>query len=383
MKKILTPSDLNIHSPERELIRNSLWNRSSIGRPAIKIRPFAQTINAVKERYEFEIQEPDHRPEKWTPQWRQSLLDILAGIFTLYKMPGDGCPAIETPRFLHRQSQGIADIFGALIESQPDGNEYVYPLAPDPVAIRAIEPKPIESSCYWQAVEWIRYARHATQCLLPMRMPVMTGPLDTANYLLGTTVVMEWVYTEPNTLHNLLGKITTVIIGMLTSLKQAAGRSVCPHHFYCPCGGFDLCSEVRSIISKEIYNEFEAPYLRRIGEACGSYGIHSCGNWERTVESMASDPHLVAMNGQSKENDVPTLCRLVGGRFMLSIKPSSNLHERYLWNNREEFLRHIIETVPDSQPFETDMPEDEVPFWLKCYQETHGKPFDLLPPLCS
>lgn len=381
MKQSLAPSDLSLSSPEREKIWDKLWRRTSIGRPALMVSPSVKRKEAVKQRYDFEIQEPDPLPEKWSPKWRDALVDALAGMRAAHEMPGDYYPAIPVPRFVHRQSQGIADIFAARVESQSDGNEYVHPLTPDPGAIRAIIPKPIESSCYWQAVEWTRYARRATQFLLPVRTPVMTGPIDTANYLLGTTMTMEWVYTETEVLHSLLGKITDVIIRMLTSLRQAADQCVCPGHFTCTRGGFDLCSEVRSIISKEIYEEFEAPYLRKIGEACGCYGVHSCGNWERTVVSALADPNLVAMNGQSKENDIATLCRLADGKLLLSIKNSANLHERFLWKTRAEFMRHIIEVVPDNQPFETGIAEDEVPLWMDCYRKMRGKPFELLTPL--
>lgn len=383
MKQPLTPSDLNRSLPEKEMIWDNLWRRTSIGRPAIAITPSAKKIDACKERYDFQIQEPGCLPIKWVPAWREMLLDALRSIRVAQEMPGDACPAIGVPRCVHRQSQGMADIFGVVVECQPDGNEYPYPLKPDPGAIRDIDPKPLESSSYWLAVEWTRYARQATGGLLPFRMPVMTGPIDMANYVLGTTVLMEWIYTEPDTLHGLLGKITGVIIGMLNSLKEAAGGLICSHHFACARGGFDLCSEVRSLISREMYAEFEAPYLRRIGEHCGAYGVHSCGNWERTVASALSDPYLVAMNGQSRENDLATLGRLADGKLLLSINSSANIHERFLWKTREEFLRHVIETVPPGQPFETVIAEEELPFWLDCYHKIHGRHFDLPAPACS
>ncbi|MEK9137750.1 MAG: uroporphyrinogen decarboxylase family protein, partial [Bacteroidota bacterium] len=73
--------------------------------------------------------------------------------------------------------------------------------------------------------------------------PVMTGPFDTVNYLLGTTTLMEWVYTEPLVVHGLLDKVTAVIIerpvgtylhiallGLATSLiPRQSHRRVCSH----------------------------------------------------------------------------------------------------------------------------------------------------------
>jgi hypothetical protein len=113
----------------------------------------------------------------------------------------------------HGQSQGICDLLGASVARQPGGNFFVHPVAGDTAAVDRIRPRPLRESMYWGAVEWIRHARHATQGQFPFRNPVMVGP-------------------------------------------------------------FDLCSECRSLVAAAMFEEFDAPYLRRIGQALGPYGIH-------------------------------------------------------------------------------------------------------------
>lgn len=102
MKTALIPSDLSRSSPEREVILDNLWRRTSIGRPAVAITPSAKKIDSVKARYEFEIHEPDCLPVKWNSGWREALLNALADMRAAQEMPGDYYPAIPVPRFVHR-----------------------------------------------------------------------------------------------------------------------------------------------------------------------------------------------------------------------------------------------------------------------------------------
>ena len=354
---------------------DSLWKGESIGRIAVAVTPGSESAQRILERHPIDLDDTGYMPENWTEQWREALLSELQGMLVRIHFPGDQCPAISVPRFVHGQSQGITDIFGAHPEEQADGLYYAHPLKSDVKLVDDISVRDLDTSMYWGAVEWIKYARSATGGKVPFRNPVMTGPLDTAGYLLGMTTLLEWVYTEPDTVHRLLAKITDVIIRMLAALREAAGGILYPNCLTCMRGGFDLCSEVRSIISPAIYEEFEAPYLLQIGEQLGDFGIHSCGSWERTIPSVLANPYIRAMNGQIRENDLETLCRLADGKIALSIGPSVNLDPRYTWLDMESYYRHILETVPDDQPFELSIPEEDIPLWIHLHKELRGKDF--------
>jgi hypothetical protein len=307
--------------------------------------------------------EAESRPAGWTPEWPKALVDGATRFLAARQLPGSWTPALGVPRFVHGQSQGICDLFGAKVQRQNDGNYYVHPLSPTPRQVDLVEPMALTRSMYWGAVEWTRYAHSASRGTLPFRNPVMTGPFDTANYLLGTTVLMEWVYTEPGVLHRLLDKITDVTIGMMGALQQAAGGVLHGDALSCMRHAFCLCSECRSLVSAAIFEEFDAPYLARIGRALGPYGIHACGSWERTVPISLRDPHLRAMNGQVRENDLATLCRCARGRIVLSIGRSVNVHTEFIWPDMRSFLAYILESVPKEQPLEISLSEGEMDLW--------------------
>ncbi len=362
------------HLPD-DLVRWSAGGAAGpIANVAVTVRSSGERMAAAREEALGSI--PDERrarPPGWTPKWREALLDGISRIVAGRQLPGAWVPALSVPRFVHGQSQGICDVFGAKVEAQPDGNYFVHPLPGAAQAVRRIRPQPVEMSRYWGAVQWIRYARTASRGRFPFRNPVMVGPLDMASYLLGATRLMEWIYTEPSATHALLQKTTDVIVGMYVSLKDAAGGVMHAAHFGCLSNAVDLCSECRSLVSADVFEEFDAPCLRRIGEALGPYAIHSCGSWERTIPCSLRDPNLKGMNGQVRENDLRKLCVLADGRVLLSIGPSANLPERFTWSDRESFFRYVLSTAPEHQPIEVSIHESEIEVFTRVYRDTRGR----------
>ncbi|MHB9070863.1 MAG: uroporphyrinogen decarboxylase family protein [Sedimentisphaerales bacterium] len=346
------------------------------GRIAVAVKPGKERLAQVREIVNGVLCDDScFRPSRWTPRWREALIDEISLAVAAMQLPGDFFPALEPPRRLHGQGQGLCEVFGCRVEPQKDEDElyFAYPLPAVPAEIDAIQPRPLETSIYYNAVEWIRYARQATGGHLPFRNAVMTSPFDMAMLLLGTTVLMEWVYTEHQTLHRLLHKITPVIIDTVRTLREAAGGILHGGIYYCIKNIFDLCSECRSLVSAEIFEEFEAPYLRMIGEQLGIYGIHSCGGWERTIPSALLDTNLRAMHGQIRENNLAKLCQLMNGRKILAIGESINLDERFTWPNRESWMGHVLETIPDNQPAEIAINEDEIDLWNTLFRQIKGK----------
>jgi len=352
------------------------WDARQTGRPqggmAVAVGPGKERIERVQQGIpDLLADETTVRPARWTPPWRESLSGGIAHLLAAQQLPGAWFPALSVPRFVHGQSQGICDLFGARVELREDGNYFAHPLRPEPAAIDAIEPRPLDTSIYWGAVEWLTYARAATGGRFAFRNSVMTGPFDTVNYLLGTTVLMEWVYTEPAVVHRLLDKVTEVIIAMLGVLQKAAGGVLHGDALGCMCNAYCLCSECRSLVSVGIYEEFEAPCLARIGQRCGPYGIHSCGSWERTVPVARRDPNLRAMNGHVRENDLALLCELARGDIVLSIGRSQNVHDRHTWPDLRSFLSHVLRTTPADQPLEITLAEEDLELWHELSADIH------------
>lgn len=174
----------------------------------------------------------------------------------------------------------------------------------------------------------------------------------------------------PTISHRLLDKITTVIETMIGHLQRAADGAVHSLHLSCTRGGHDFASECRSLISRSMYEKFEAPYLARLGRQLGPYSIHSCGAWERTIPSALADPNLRAMNGQLRENDLAELCAQAQNRVLLSVAPSQNLPSKYTWPDSASFYEFVLKTTPPSQPLEIRINESEIGLWNELCRKT-------------
>ena len=167
---------------------------------------------------------------------------------------------------------------------------------------------------------------------------------------LGTMTLMKWVYDEPKALHRLLDIITDVIIDMIKKLQSASEGKLCPDQCGCLPYGFALCSEVRHLISANVYNEFESPYLRKIGRECGTYMLHSCGTWERMLPIDIQDKNLMMVHFQTKEMDLKKVYDLTKGNISLCVGQSINLGEKYLWPNESSFYRYLMTAFPAPVP---------------------------------
>ena len=269
---------------------------------------------------------------------------------------GDECPSLVIPRERYGQSQGLAEIFGARLveyEAQP-GLYHPVPCVETAADVDKIKLKPIGECMFGGASLFARHVYEATGGELAVRSPIYTGPIDTANYLLGTTRLMEWIYDEPAALKKLLEMITGVLIEAVKAYQEAVCFKTAPELIVCADKGFMICSEVRHLISDEAYREFEAPYLKLMGESLGPFVIHSCGCVERSIRATAQDPNIYAADFQSRETDVAKALIETDYKFMLAIRMTSRIQE-YEWPDEESYYRYLMGVFERPAPIQASI----------------------------
>ena len=128
---------------------DALRDNTSIGRIAIAVRPQKERVNRIRQELTcFLHDDTALRPADWTPRWWEGLLDAVSYVIAGMQLSGDWFPAIEPPRFVHGQGQGICEVFGARVEAQADELYHVHPFPPEPAYVDAIQPEPLEKSIY-------------------------------------------------------------------------------------------------------------------------------------------------------------------------------------------------------------------------------------------
>lgn len=335
---------------------DGLVNRRPFGRAAIcysgGLPDAEKVLKEIPPVDEIPLMGTAARNEVWDKEIRKQVHSLHLKAYSAYS--DDTYPALNIPGGIYGQSQGLAEILGGLLLPHPAEKDLYHPVPfiDNSSDVDNIKVRRVEHCLYGKSIEFAKYAHEAAGGQLSVRNPVITGPMDTANYVLGTTKLMAWVYDEPKALHKLLHIITEVLIEVIGKLQNAVCGMLCPEDTYCVNHGFCICSEMRGLVSTDVYNEFEAPYLRQIGEACGLYAIHSCGTWERTIPSVLNDPNLMLLNFQCREMDIKKVFDLTKGGISLSVQKSMNLDERYTWNNDEAFYKYMACSIPEPVPIE-------------------------------
>jgi hypothetical protein len=358
-------------------IRKPAWEGLAARRPfgwaAVMDCPkpdIEQLCNAFMSIDEIPLSAPSGSNLEWDAIIRKQVHDLHLSAMSRFE--DDTYPAIGIPRSIHGQSQCIAQIFGCkmLEQAGEPGLYYPVPWIKKPGDLSRLRLRSIEESMIGRAIEFAEYARAVTGGALAIRNPVMTGPIDGANYILGTMLLMQWIYDEPKALHELLEQITEMIISIVHRLQEAAGGELCPDHCTCLPHGFALCSEVRSLLSAGMYEEFESPYLRRIGQKCGPYMIHSCGTWERVLPIDMKDENLMMVNFQTKEMDLEKVFEYTQGKLSLYVGESINLGERFLWPRETDFYRYLMSAFPKMVPLSFSI--KNMDSYLQAQQELQG-----------
>ena len=229
----------------------------------------------------------------------------------------DSFPALVIPRRLYGHSQRLAEPFGG--EPLVDGDHHCqcWPALSDMSQIKHLRPKPLAACRYLaRSLDLVRYCYESTEGRYPIRQMVTTGPIDTANYVTGSTLALAGMYEHPRELHALLRMVTDLLIEHILACRRLAGGNLVPDHTPL-LSGYTLCSELRSEYSAAHYAEFEAPYLKQIGDAVGPLIIHASGRWEQSLAGTLADRNIIHLVLWARDTDLAVATRTVGDRISL------------------------------------------------------------------
>lgn len=251
----------------------------------------------------------------------------------------DAFPDIRPIRNHYGHSQRLAEPFGGAPYMEA-GHCQAFPVIHDLSAVRTLKPKPITACRYMSAgLDLLRYLHASTEGRYPIRQMVTTGALDTVNYLTGTTLLLEGLYTHPKEVHQLLRMTTDMLIEHILACREAVGGNLVPDHTSL-ISGYALCSELRSQISAAHYEEFEAPYLKAIGDAVGPLIVHSSGRWEQTIPATLADPNIFHIVLWVRDTDLAETTAMIGDR--ISIEAWRTDLEQFGFADAAGFYRYIF-----------------------------------------
>lgn len=194
----------------------------------------------------------------------------------------------------------------------------------------------------------LRYTEHfieQTHRQYPLRMADIQGPLDTATLIYGHSNFLAALITNPDEAHHLLRLITDFTIGFVKKQRDIVrntGVEFIPSLFqpWMPDGwGVSVSNDECVMISAELHDKFNVPYLNMLSEEFGGIYIHSCGNWLHQFSSFEKVINLRGLEFGASEVPYEPVLQRFGGKVVLACRVG--LHRDVRFNGMADYVRRI------------------------------------------
>ncbi len=140
-------------------------------------------------------------------------------------------------------------------------------------------------------LECIDVLKERTRGRFPIALTDTQSPCDTATLVLDTSEFFTACYTEEETVDELMGTISDLIVEFSREQARHIGDELVsrPGHVIPSLpglGGLTLSDDNLAVSSPRINERFSLRYDQRIAEQMGGVAIHSCGVWDHTMKLL-------------------------------------------------------------------------------------------------
>ncbi len=233
----------------------------------------------------------------------------------------------------------LASAFGCQIVIQPgQGNDPAVAgpcIASPRDAARLTMPDPYKDGWMPRVLDAIDYARAHSD--LPPGLTDMQGPLDTLGLMCGQAQLYQWMYSEPQMVHDLFDLVTAAFIEWVKVQKKHIGEPLDSSHglqgVWAPTGlGVWESDDDAVLLDARLYREYVVPCVSRIFRAFGGGSVHFCGSGVQHIGNLRDIENLRVVNNSPMGN-TESFARLrngLGGKACIQIQDSAPLDiERY------------------------------------------------------
>lgn len=124
-----------------------------------------------------------------------------------------------------------------------------------------------------------------------LRTPDFQGTLNTAALVMDQEELMMAMFSEPELVHQFLGKVSDFLVSYHRYLVAGARGRVCgniwPYTFLPADLGASFTEDLMPLLGPDQYQEFGIPYVEKLSRALGGVQIHCCGEWGRHAANLA------------------------------------------------------------------------------------------------
>ena len=191
--------------------------------------------------------------------------------------------------------------FGAKIKFMDNEWPSAYPVITDnPADVYKLKPKKAWESDLWKLLrEIIEFFQANTRGDIPIALTDPQGPFTNASLLWQTDEFFTACFTNPKEVHHIMDILTDSFIEYTDAQLKLIDNPAFPGHSF-PLGetgrGISISDDNSVMISPEMFEEFNLPYLNRISEHYNGLYYHSCGNYMKALPGILKIKKLRAVN---------------------------------------------------------------------------------------
>jgi hypothetical protein len=259
-------------------------------------------------------------------------------------------PVDVIPKFgLGGGTVALASAFGGEVTVESNGKSWIKPVIRETAdAYQLITPKPTDGI----VGTWIEYYRAFSRSVtghMPIGMPDMQGPLQTAAMLWGVERIIYEMYDNPDAVHRTLDVVTEYIISVSEYLRvNFTGTHVesYPPAYLPQSHGQGLIEDFVQLLSPELYEMFGLPYVNRIARRFDGIWLHCCASCTQhwpAFQQIHNLRGLDTMYPYTKPEEVveafPDIVHSIGLDYAESRRNFQN-------GRRDGWLEFLLERIP-------------------------------------
>ncbi|NQT59240.1 MAG: hypothetical protein HQ557_09685 [Bacteroidetes bacterium] len=150
-----------------------------------------------------------------------------------------------------------------------------------------------KSSIMQMVLDSIDILKERTNGRIPISLTDTQSPQDTATLIMDTTEFLIGMYTDPETIHELLDNVTKLKIEFSHVQIDHIGRDLLasPGHGFAGMpflAGIGVSDDDMVFSSPDFNEQFSFPYINKLSDEFGGIALHSCGNWVKSMPRLKS-----------------------------------------------------------------------------------------------
>ncbi|MCX6150945.1 MAG: hypothetical protein NTX22_10500 [Ignavibacteriales bacterium] len=216
----------------------------------------------------------------------------------------------------------------------------------DPMKVYEINKPSVTDGELGRILDYTKYFIEKTNGKIPIRLTDVQGPLDNAALIFGHSNLLMAMHTNPEEVHYLLKIVTEIMIDFIKTQREIVKKSgveFVPSMFqpWLPDGfGISISNDESVMISSEMHDEFNVPYLNQLSEEFGGIYIHSCGNWLHQFSSLDKIKNLRGLEFGASEAGYEKVLDHFSGRIPLACRIGFNRDIKF--NSMKDFVMRIL-----------------------------------------